>query len=261
MTTVSTAAQAHHTTATPHRAVSHPVHSPCRPGIRAAAPNPEGNSDPWCAYIRRIAAGNQEALAQLRAESWRLIYPLAFRVLRNAADAEEVAADTYLQVWRSAAAFDHTRGSVQTWLAMIARTRSIDRLRSQRRFEARPLETAAAAGLRSATVRRDVVRPVAVSKLAPGLACEPEAGFGSSQGLLASLGAFEARLDVARRARALAHAVATLPEPQRQALRMAFYDELTHTEIATRLDLPLGTVKTRIRRGLQLLREHPCAAH
>jgi RNA polymerase sigma-70 factor (ECF subfamily) len=85
----------------------------------------------WNGYVRRIAAADQEAMASLYDATNRLIYGMALRILGNPADAEEVALDVYTQVWRSAANFDERRGSVVAWLANMARSRAIDRLRSR----------------------------------------------------------------------------------------------------------------------------------
>lgn len=176
-------------------------------------PPPRGS---WNEYIRRIAEGDADAMAALHAESSRLVRLLTLRILRDAADAEEVAADTFLQVWRTARRFDHQRGSAQTWLAMIARTRAIDRLRSRRQ--------AAFEGLDHA---------------------DPAVSGGSPERVL----------DRARQARELRRALEALPRMQREVVDLAFFEELSHTEIAGRTGQPLGTVKTRIRRGLRTLRE------
>ena len=84
----------------------------------------------WTGYVRRIAAADQAALADLYDASNRLIYGMALRILGNPADAEEVTLDIYTQVWRSASTFDERRGSVVAWLTAMARSRAIDRLRS-----------------------------------------------------------------------------------------------------------------------------------
>jgi RNA polymerase sigma-70 factor (ECF subfamily) len=85
----------------------------------------------WNGYVQRIAAADQEAMASLYDATNRLIYGMALRILGNPADAEEVTLDIYTQVWRSAANFDERRGSVVAWLANMARSRAIDRLRAR----------------------------------------------------------------------------------------------------------------------------------
>ena len=81
-------------------------------------------------YVRRIANGDQSALAGLYDATNRLVYGMALRILANPADAEEVTLDIYTQIWRSASTFDEQRGSVVAWLMTMARSRAIDRLRS-----------------------------------------------------------------------------------------------------------------------------------
>ncbi len=118
-------------------------------------------------YVRRIAAADQSALAALYDATNRLIYGMALRILGNPADAEEVTLDIYTQVWRSAANYDERRGSATAWLVTMARSRSIDRLRSGagRREEALTEVGAAAHASRQPAVQRDV--EVALSALAP----------------------------------------------------------------------------------------------
>jgi len=103
----------------------------------------------WSGYVRRVMAADPGALASLYDATNHLVYGMALRILGNPADAEEVTLDIYTQVWRAASTFDEQRGSVLAWLMTMARTRSIDRLRSvakrSRREEpltARPGESA-----------------------------------------------------------------------------------------------------------------------
>src|SRR5437588_5889650 len=97
-----------------------------------------GASDPkaaretaWRSYLTRSAAGDQTALSALYDETGQLVYSVILRVLGDVADAEEVAMDVYTQVWKSAATYDGSRGSVTAWLITLARNRAIDRLRSR----------------------------------------------------------------------------------------------------------------------------------
>ena len=85
----------------------------------------------WSGYVRRIVTADQGALASLYDATNHLVYGMALRILGNPADAEEVTLDIYTQVWRTASHFDEQRGSVLAWLMIMARTRSIDRLRSR----------------------------------------------------------------------------------------------------------------------------------
>jgi RNA polymerase sigma-70 factor (ECF subfamily) len=172
--------------------------------------------------IARMAAGDDRALAALYDRCGTLVYSLAFSILGDAADAEEAAADTFLQAWTNAASFDPARATPAGWLTMIARTRALDRLRARRRRHA-ALERAAALG-------EGLALPIAVEP-APDRKVE--------------------RADARARVTRL---LAELPLPQRSALELAYFGGLSHSEIAERLGEPIGTVKTRIRAGLDRLR-------
>ncbi len=173
----------------------------------------------WTELIRGIAAGRQSALAGLYDETSSLVFGLAVKMLSNPADAEEVAADVYAQVWRSAATFDVSRGSVTSWLIMLTRSRAIDRIRS--RTERRKRETEIEEYV-------EVVDP------------------GPSQ---------HTSVELNDRRRKVRHALASLPPEQRRLIELAFFSGLSHGELAEHTALPLGTVKTRIRLGLMRLRE------
>jgi len=173
----------------------------------------------WVDYIQRAGAGEQEALASLYDESCQLVYSLALRVLGNTADAEEVTLDVYTQVWRDARKFDRQRGTPGAWLATLARSRAIDRLRR-----------GAARGSRE--------EPFPAFTDFPDSAARPdEAGAAGQQRRL-----IQAALD------------ALAPE-QREAIELAYFFGFSHAELAAKLGQPLGTVKTRIRLGMMKLRE------
>lgn len=169
------------------------------------------------ALLRRMAAGDELALAALYDRWASRVHGVAFCILRDEDEAEDVVEETFWQAWRSAASYDWRRASFATWLLMIARSRALDRARRGRRRA----ERLAAAD------------PAGASTDGPGT---PEAE------------------DPVRHAR-LAAALAALPEEQREVVQLAFFGGLSHSEIATRLDRPLGTVKTRIRLAMQKLRE------
>jgi RNA polymerase sigma-70 factor (ECF subfamily) len=171
------------------------------------------------AALVRLARGDQSALAELYDRHARPIYSLALRILREQADAEDIVQEVFAQAWNQAARFDTSRGAVAAWLLMMARSRAIDRLRARR---SRP-ETATDAE----TVER-----------------MPDAAVRQDLQLLSS-----EQVDM------LKTALDGLPAPQREALELAYYEGLTHTEIADRLSEPLGTVKTRIRQAVIRLRE------
>jgi RNA polymerase sigma-70 factor, ECF subfamily len=172
--------------------------------------------------LARMAAGDESALAALYDRCGTLVYSLAFAILGNAADAEEASADTFLQAWTRAASFDAERATPVGWLSMIARSRALDRVRARRRR--------AAAVEHAASLGEGLALPVA-GEPAPDRAVE--------------------RHDARRRVTRL---LAELPLPQRTALELAYFGGLTHSEIAHRLGEPIGTIKTRIRAGLDKLR-------
>lgn len=169
--------------------------------------------------MRRVAAGRQEALGPLHRRYAPLIFSLAAQTLDRAA-AEEIVQDVFVAVWRKAAAFDPERGTCRAWILRIAHLRILNELRRRSR---RPRTAPDPDGLRLASL--------------PDPDPEPA----------------EAAWREYRRATVRA-AVATLPPSQRQALSLAFFEELTHEQVADFLEVPLGTVKTRIRDGLQKLR-------
>lgn len=171
------------------------------------------------ALIRRMAEGDQAALAEFYDTTSRLIYGLTLRVLGDVSTAEEVLLDVYAQVWRQAGSYDGTRGAPLAWLTTIGRTRAIDRLRSgwQDRSRKESLETLTEAVSEGAS---------------------PE----------------DTSVD-AERQRFVRQALAALSPEQRQVIELAYYSGLSHSEIAAKLNQPLGTVKTRTRLGMMKLRE------
>jgi len=173
----------------------------------------------WEELVRRCAQADQGALAELYDQSSQLVYGVALRVLSNQADAEEVTIDVYNQVWRTAAGFEQTRGSVTAWLVMLARSRAIDRVRA-----------------RSTRDKRE----------------EPmfeRSDFASSES------SPEESTEAGERTRRIRQALASLPEDQRRAVELAFFSGLSHSELAEHLGLPLGTIKTRIRSSMIKLKE------
>ena len=162
--------------------------------------------------VARIRAGDQQAMSQLYDRYGKIVYAVALRVLQDAAAAEDVLQEVFLQLWRNPDAFDASRGSLAAWLSVISRHRSIDQLRKRRpEIDIEDCVIAGGPDLRDETERALVVEKV--------------------RGVLAAMN----------------------PE-QRKALEMAFFQGLTHTEIAEKTGEPLGTIKTRIRSGLQQLR-------
>lgn len=169
--------------------------------------------------IRRSAAGDQTALAALYDATNRMVYGLAVRILGDPADAEEVTLDVYTQAWRQASRYDADRGDAVTWLLTLTHSRAIDRLRS-----------------RSGPRRREQT-------------LEENAEF-----VDASVDP-ETASTVSQRAAFVREAVATLSDEQREVIELAYFEGLTHVEIAERIGQPLGTAKSRIRLGMAKLRK------
>ena len=169
--------------------------------------------------VRRIRGGSEEALQQLHRRYAPLVFHLACHALDRAA-AEEVVQDTFLAVWRRGGDFDPAKGSFRTWLLSIGHHRMLDELRSRSR---RP------------QIAGDLPDQWALSADDP---LPDETLWREYQ------------------REAVSEAVAALPEPQRAALRLAFFADLSHEEVARTLKVPLGTAKTRIRSGLRLLERH-----
>lgn len=179
------------------------------------------------ALLQRIVARDERAVAELYDRHSRLVFSVIRRILRSASDAEDVLQETFVRVWSRADTYDAALGSPATWLTRIARNRAVDRLRAQR-------------------TRADVDGPIPDT---------PESGE-----IRMAVAHVSDRPDVRAEgvavASALRSAVARLPEAQRMLIEAAYFEGYTHQELAARFDLPLGTVKTRIRTGLTVLRGH-----
>lgn len=199
---------------------SHPSASDAAQGMAGAQAPDRAGDDEAClrSLIERIGRSDEEALGALYDATHARVHGLALRITRCRETAEEVTEDTYWQVWRQALRFDPARGCASAWLLTIARSRALDSLRSADQAEAH---------------------------------AEPEAliaaefsGDGDPQDLFAAT----------QRERAVHTALATLDVLPRQLLALAFFRGLTHEEIAAQTALPLGTVKSHIRRALAALK-------
>lgn len=167
--------------------------------------------------LHAVARGDEAALARLY-DGYRLtLFGLLMRILNSRQEAEDVLQDVFLQVWNRAADFDEARGRPFTWLVTLARSRAIDRLR--------------ALGSRERVVQNAAREIVEESSDAIEDAIRAEEG------------------------RGVRNALRELPQDQRLALELAYFEGLTQSEIASRLKTPLGTVKTRMRSGMTKLRE------
>ena len=170
--------------------------------------------------VRRIAGGDGDALARLFDLHSPVVLGLLSRMLGARSEAEEVLQEAFLQVWTQADRYDPARSSARGWILMLARSRALDRLRrwqsQQRRAEAAAVENA----------REEAAPPVGTE-----------------------------RLDFRERRHRIHSALGLLTLEQRRCIELAFFEGLTHTEIAKRLEAPLGTVKSRILLGMNKLRQ------
>lgn len=170
------------------------------------------------ALLLRVVDKDQDALAMLYDQLLPHVYGLALRITRTAELAEEVAQDTFWQVWRQAPRFDPARGTAKTWVLTMARSRALDALR------------------KLALVDEPMPEEALMSMLAPDAGTPPDLLLAVQQG------------------QHLHTALASLDELPRQLLALAFFRGLSHEEIAEVSGLPLGTVKSHIRRALLALK-------
>lgn len=166
--------------------------------------------------LSSVAAGDENALIELYDSHRRILFGLIIRILRNHAEAEDVLQEVFVQIWKQAGAFDQSRGKAVTWLATIARSRAIDRLRLL--------------GSRERTVQQATAQTIELTS-----------------------NAIEDAI-CSRRSKLVRAALRELPEEQRKLLLMAYFEGHSQSEIAERTKTPLGTVKTRIRDGMTKLR-------
>jgi RNA polymerase sigma-70 factor (ECF subfamily) len=189
--------------------------------VVAALTGDGGKPGDEAGWVARAASGDGAALGWLSDRHARAVYSLALRVLSDESDAEDVVQEVFAQAWRQASRYDASRGPVVAWLLTMTRTRAIDRIRARR---ARPDTGASAGDDRLPELALPLVDPVEV-------------------------------LDAAQDAARVRTALQDLPALQRLAIELAFFEGLTQSEVAERLEQPLGTVKTRIRLGLLKLRD------
>lgn len=167
--------------------------------------------------IARLSAGDQSAIGDLYDRYGGPVYALALRMLQDPAAAEDITQEVFLKVWKSASRFDAQRGRAGSWILHIAYTASVDLLRSRRRGLPGRFEPLAQESDPTADPAADAIAAV--------------------------LGA-QVRAALMR-----------LPPEQRRALEMAYFDAMSQQEIAAALSIPLGTVKSRVRLGLETLRQ------
>lgn len=172
----------------------------------------------WVALVRSLAAGDERALEALYNRAQRIVFTLIMRITNDRETAEELTLDVFHDVWRRAPTYDPSAGTVVGWIMNQARSRAIDRVRYDR--------------------RKKRVNP------------HP----GQTEAAVAGNSPPEAPLERAQQAETLHGALATLTSDERLAIETAYFSGLTYSEVAVRLNEPLGTIKTRIRSGLGKLR-------
>ncbi len=170
--------------------------------------------------LAKIAAGDRIALSELYDRYSRIIYAIAWKSLNSVEDCEEVVLAVFAQVWRIADRFDIEKGTPEQWIFTLARSRILDRLRKIQRLHKVNMVIAAEKEIAFPTLSVDPLESV----------------------------------EIAERRQQVLTALRQIPSEQRQVIEMAYYQGLTHTEIAAVTGLSLGTIKTRLRLGLSKLR-------
>ena len=176
---------------------------------------PRVSEDEWVALVRSVGQGDQSALKTLYERTHRIVFTLAMRISGNRLTAEELTLDVFHEVWRRASTYDPQNGSVLGWLMNQARSRAIDRLRYEQRK------------------KRAATSPGDTAEEAPGA---------------------ESATESHDEHRMLMDSLSALTEGERAAIETAFFHELSYAQTATQLNEPLGTIKSRIRSGLEKLR-------
>ena len=175
------------------------------------------------ALAQRLLRSDVNAFEQLYDRHARMVYSVVLRILRQVPTAEEVVQEVFLQVWRNSGQYDARRGPFIPWLLTVARNRALDHLR-----------------LKGERQRRLEDQPDSQTYTSPQSAVAPQ---------------FEHALDEKRRAERVRALIGSLPSPQRRAIELAYFEGLSHSEIAAALKEPLGTVKSWIRNALLKLRQ------
>jgi RNA polymerase sigma-70 factor (ECF subfamily) len=178
--------------------------------------------------VGRMAAGDEQALSAFYGRWFPIVNGLISRMLKSADDVEDVVEETFWQAWRQANRFTADRGSVQTWVLTIARSRALDRLRATRRLREDSIDDASAT--------------------------ESSSGDGGGMSTRSTSDP-SADAEHAERRQLVVAALNELPAEQRQALELGYFGGLSQTEIAERTGQPLGTIKTRMRLAMLKLRD------
>jgi RNA polymerase sigma-70 factor (ECF subfamily) len=182
--------------------------------------NEQENQDLDAELLRQITAGNRAAFGQFYDRHATLMYSIAFQILRDSGEAEDVLQETFVQIWEKAKNFNPELGKSSSWVAVLVRNKAIDRVRTLQRR----------------------------SRLAEEAGAESALANEFSETVNETIHGRE-------KANLIQSAITELPAEQRQAIELAFFSGLTQNEISEKLHQPLGTVKARIRRGLLKLRD------
>ncbi|HUL16799.1 MAG TPA: sigma-70 family RNA polymerase sigma factor [Terriglobales bacterium] len=187
--------------------------------LAVLTPTDSREVSPDAALVRSLLRQDVNAFEQLYDRHSRAVYSLVLRILQHASTAEEVVQDVFLQLWRNASRYDASRGPFLPWLLTLARNRALDQLRLKSERQRR---------------REDQAE-------------EPPAVFSAPD--------YESALDEKRQAERVRSLMNLLNPRQRRAIELAYFEGLSHSEIAESLQEPLGTVKSWIRNGLMRLKE------
>jgi RNA polymerase sigma-70 factor, ECF subfamily len=174
--------------------------------------------------LQRIAARDTAAVAELYDRHRRLLFGLILRIVRDRGEAEEILQEAFVRVWTRAERYDARMGGPLPWIVRVARNCALDRLRARRV---------------RAGVHAPAIDVAAVEAVVPATSIQTP----------------ETTVLMAEQRRTLTDALIALPADQRQLIEAAFFEGYTHSELAQRLGLPLGTVKTRIRAGMIAMRK------
>jgi RNA polymerase sigma-70 factor, ECF subfamily len=177
--------------------------------------------------VARMQSGDERALGTFYDRWFPVVHAVVCRMLKSSDDVEDVVEEVFWQAWRQAGRFSGERGSVQTWVLTIARSRALDRLRAVTRRREEPIEAEHVDAVAASSAEA-----VGSQQADPSVAVEH-----------------------GERRRHVLTALGALPSEQREALEFAYFGGLSQTEIAERTGQPLGTVKTRMRLAMQKLRE------
>lgn len=189
--------------------------------MSARPPPAPRHHDPLTLLLRRVADGDSGAFDEVYDAVAHRVYGIALRVLGDPHQAEEVAQETLIEVWRKAARFNPSQGSASAWISTMAHHRAVDRVRS------------------STSSRR---RDASWHEGRPDTAADADTTFDEASAHLHT--------------RMFLIALAELPPIQRRAIELAYYGGHTYSDVARLMQAPLGTTKTRIRNALRLLREN-----